>query len=227
MQQLLALGYVPWPLRKVLAYHQQRRPIPGRVFVVVFDDGYANVYHHAYPVLRRLGIPATILLATAYLDQDGPFPFDESACDAAGNRAPDDFRPLTTAQCREMYDDGLVDLGSHTHTHVDFRGHDELFRADLSRSLDVLRQSFGIERATFSFPFGFTSPALIEIARQLGLACGLTTEVDLVRPGDDPLQWSRLGATQLDSGLTLAAKLDGWYTALRKGWRRLRVGRAV
>lgn len=35
--------------------------------VVTFDDGYANNFHHALPVLQQFSVPATIFLATSYL----------------------------------------------------------------------------------------------------------------------------------------------------------------
>lgn len=65
---LLKRGYEPWPLRYALDHHRKGLPIPRKAFVITFDDGYANVYQHAFPVLKRLKAPATIFLATAYLD---------------------------------------------------------------------------------------------------------------------------------------------------------------
>lgn len=38
---------------------------PGRpVAAVTFDDGYADVYHHAFPLLKRKGIPAAVFVVT-------------------------------------------------------------------------------------------------------------------------------------------------------------------
>src|SRR5690606_32115478 len=35
--------------------------------VVTFDDGYRDVYRYAYPLLKRMGVPAIVYLPTAFI----------------------------------------------------------------------------------------------------------------------------------------------------------------
>lgn len=224
---LLARGFIAWPLRLVLESSQRGRQIPREVFVVTFDDGYENVYQHAWPVLRDLGIPATIFVSTSYLDSQQPFPFDNWSAKGSPAVSAESWRPLTTAQCRQMHASGLIELATHTHTHADFRNRPDELAIDLETSLEVLRERFGISNSTFAFPYGtrkdgFSGPVLSEACRKVGLLCSLTTEQELTFSGTDPFDWGRFEAESNDTSETLAAKLNGWYSLLRGAWRRMR-----
>lgn len=42
--------------------------LPARAAAISFDDGYADNYHHALPVLRHHRVPATFFVSTGFLD---------------------------------------------------------------------------------------------------------------------------------------------------------------
>lgn len=221
---LLQRGYEAWPLRYALDHHRKGLPIPRKAFVVTFDDGYANVFQQAFPVLSRYKVPATVFLATAYLDSEKPFPCDDWSVTGASDVPAEAWRPLTTDECRQMQASNLVELAAHTHTHQDFRNRPEALREDLLRNLAELRDRFGLDDATFAFPYGvkrlgFAGPPLNEVAREVGLLCSLTTEPELVRPTHDSFDWGRFNAEPYDTAASLAAKLQGWYETLRKAWK--------
>jgi peptidoglycan/xylan/chitin deacetylase (PgdA/CDA1 family) len=52
------------------------RPWPRRAAIVTFDDGYADNYTHAFPILKELHLPATIFLATGFLEHHRLFWWD-------------------------------------------------------------------------------------------------------------------------------------------------------
>jgi peptidoglycan/xylan/chitin deacetylase (PgdA/CDA1 family) len=63
------------PLREAID-RIRANDLPDRAVSVTFDDGYANNLHVAQPILQAYGVPATIFLATAYLESGDLFPYD-------------------------------------------------------------------------------------------------------------------------------------------------------
>lgn len=53
--------------------------LPSRPVVVTFDDGHADNYTNAFPILREFNVPATIFLTTDYIGGERTFWFDHVA----------------------------------------------------------------------------------------------------------------------------------------------------
>lgn len=51
--------------------------LPKRAVVLTFDDGYLDNLLYAKPILERFGIPATVFVATGYVDSHHEFWWDE------------------------------------------------------------------------------------------------------------------------------------------------------
>jgi peptidoglycan/xylan/chitin deacetylase (PgdA/CDA1 family) len=63
-----------YPMRlKALDQMLQRKNLGRCGIVVTFDDGYADNLHHAKPLLERYDIPATVFVATGYIDSKSGF----------------------------------------------------------------------------------------------------------------------------------------------------------
>jgi peptidoglycan/xylan/chitin deacetylase (PgdA/CDA1 family) len=213
---LLADGFTFRPLGEVLHLGSTGQTVPVRTAVLTFDDGYENFVGHAWPVLSELCVPATVFVATSYVDSRDPFPFDPWGQRHHRCTSPDTWRPLTWEQCAELERSDLVEVGSHSHTHRNFRGRPAELHADLAASLRTLEERLGPGPRPFSFPFGsargtFADEALVAAARDCGVTCALTTDIALADPGTSPLTWGRLEVSQADDSNTVRAKLNGWY----------------
>jgi peptidoglycan/xylan/chitin deacetylase (PgdA/CDA1 family) len=66
--RFLARAYTPVPLATVVDALGRGVEPPGGTVVVTLDDGYADNYDHAFPVLRDTGVPATVYVATEAVD---------------------------------------------------------------------------------------------------------------------------------------------------------------
>jgi peptidoglycan/xylan/chitin deacetylase (PgdA/CDA1 family) len=53
--------------------------LPANAVAITFDDGYRDNLVNAKPVLAKYGVPATVFLATGYVDSTSPFWWDELA----------------------------------------------------------------------------------------------------------------------------------------------------
>jgi peptidoglycan/xylan/chitin deacetylase (PgdA/CDA1 family) len=74
--EVLRSRYAPMPLEELARRSRQGRA-PRRAVAVTFDDGYADNLHEAEPILRELGIPATVFVATGHVGTDREFWWDE------------------------------------------------------------------------------------------------------------------------------------------------------
>lgn len=227
LQGLLSSGYQAWSLSQLLDAFRSETEIPNNVFVVTFDDGYANNHSYALPILQELNVPATIFLATGYLDSTEPFPFDDWPHKGSSEVHPDTWRALTLPECHELLASGLIEFGSHTHTHEDFRNRPDEYRENVRTSIEFMQREFGIERPTLSLPYGiidegFAGPDFFYTAAEERAICCLTTEEELLSPDSSGFGWGRFIAEQHDTASTLAVKLDGWRDTARDQWRRLR-----
>ena len=64
------------PLAEFARRHREQC-LPSDAVAITFDDGYACNAHVAAPVLKRLGLPATIFLPAEIIEQGRPFWWDE------------------------------------------------------------------------------------------------------------------------------------------------------
>ena len=56
------------PLSEVVAAMRGDEVLAPNTAVVTFDDGYRSVYHRAFPILQRFGVPASVFLTTQFVD---------------------------------------------------------------------------------------------------------------------------------------------------------------
>lgn len=112
---------------------------PRPLVAVTFDDGTADFAEVALPVLTHYRMPVTLYVSTAFVDEGRPFP--------------DDGRPLSWAALHDACSTGIVDVGSHTHTHALLdRLPPDVVTSELDRSIALLGDRLGIPVRDFAYP---------------------------------------------------------------------------
>ena len=64
----LARNYHVISMLQLLNEVENEIPLPKRAVLITFDDAYADFAETAWPILKRLGLPATLFVPTAYPD---------------------------------------------------------------------------------------------------------------------------------------------------------------
>lgn len=65
----LTTHYQVRPLAQLAAALRAGQPLPSRAVALTIDDGYREVWDIAWPLLRRLRIPATVFVVTGFADR--------------------------------------------------------------------------------------------------------------------------------------------------------------
>lgn len=75
---------------ELLEVRRGQMELPRRAVVMTFDDGYRDFQEHAWPALRRHGVPATLFVPTDYPDAQRAFWWDRlyAAFTTTGRRTP-------------------------------------------------------------------------------------------------------------------------------------------
>ena len=66
--QYLARHYRVLSAQEVVGKLNAGQEIPSRAVLITFDDGYRDFAEQAWPIMRRLNLPVTVFIATAYPD---------------------------------------------------------------------------------------------------------------------------------------------------------------
>jgi peptidoglycan/xylan/chitin deacetylase (PgdA/CDA1 family) len=113
-------------------------PSDDRV-VITFDDGTADFADHVVPVLVEHQVPATLYVATDFVDRGVPFPANGT--------------PLSWSALSECAATGLVTVGSHTHQHalLDRLPEGEA-EVELDRSIELIEDRVGTAVRHFAYP---------------------------------------------------------------------------
>jgi len=139
----------------------------GRIAVLTFDDGYADNFTNALPILEKYNVPATLFIITNDIGKKSVVWAE------AGEDLPADI--LSWEMARELGRRGW-EIGSHAHEHIHFDLHNEPKQAEAVRnSIEEIEKNLGVVPISFAYPYGGYTAETKSILRLQGIRYAVTT----------------------------------------------------
>jgi peptidoglycan/xylan/chitin deacetylase (PgdA/CDA1 family) len=203
--RLLAAGYEGATFSQVA-----RGDAPRRALAVTFDDGYRSNLELGLPVLRELGLPATVFVPTAHVGSERPMSWPGIE-QWVGTEHEGELIPLSWGELRELQGHGW-EVGSHTVTHPHLPAlDDESLARELSVSKADCERELGTACATLAYPYGDHDDRVATAASEAGYQAAAM----LAMGPESAFRWPRVGVYPPDSRTRFAVKTSPAVRALR------------
>ncbi len=174
---LRAAGYETVRMDALASCMRGAGPCPLRAVALTFDDGYADAFTTALPILRRHGFVATFYIVSGFVGQPGYMGWEEILA---------------------LRDAGM-EIGAHSISHPDLTGLGlEELRAQVGQSGALIAAQIGQPVVSFCYPGGRFSDTVVAVTREAGYTSATTTIQD--GPQSDPFTLPRL---RISGDLTL------------------------
>jgi peptidoglycan/xylan/chitin deacetylase (PgdA/CDA1 family) len=234
----LKAHYTVVPLGDIVDRLGAVRPVRG-LAAITFDDAYAGAFSFAWPLLRDLGLPATMFVVAGAPSNRPAFWWDHPdvartnsngarsrrllslrgdstlvlADAGAGSAAdlPATHLPADWSTIRNAAAEGL-DIGAHTVTHRTLTTLDDPELAmEVATSSDIIRDLAGVRSGFFSYPYGIWDARVRDAVRRAGYRAAVTLDFGLNRLGTDPCELRRINVPASISNSAFA----GWAAGIR------------
>jgi peptidoglycan/xylan/chitin deacetylase (PgdA/CDA1 family) len=190
-------------LDEFLAAMHEQRELPDYSVVLTFEDGQRNFLTVAAPHLKRLGMLATTFVITGYTS---------AAVTPSLNhkwQPADDQTFLSWPDVAELAQDGIT-FGSHTCTHPRLP---ELSVTEAEKELVDSREALSARvpqtQFALSYPYGQVSDEIMQLAREAGYSCAMTTMAGVNNRQSDLFALRRIVIAGDDDLPTFAARVAG------------------
>lgn len=162
-------------MEDIIEYVEGHKILPDNSVLITFDDGTADFYSNAFPILEYLKIPVILYIATGYIGEYMP--------SLSHNWK---YKMLGWGEIKKISQCEYIEIGAHSVTHPRFNliSNDEI-RYEVTKSKEILEKQIGKPVIHFSYPKGYTNHEIIEIIKSLGYKTAVTSDDGYVKPEDN------------------------------------------
>jgi peptidoglycan/xylan/chitin deacetylase (PgdA/CDA1 family) len=208
MYYLWQKGFHTISLDDLATHLLEHTPLPEKPIIITFDDGYEDFFHHAYPILRRFNLTATVFLVSSLVGQTNLW--DQKIGEPVR-------KLLKWEQIKELGGHG-ISFGSHTCSHPDLTQlTPDHVRREIADSRTTIAQKIGKPVTFFSYPYGEWNETIRQMVIESGYigACSITPkDQSLLR--DDIYALSRITVCGDEGMLGFRLELLRHCTARRR-----------
>ncbi len=177
-------AYTPVTVTQLVqALSQESFALPEKPVVITFDDGFADFYTEALPVLLQYSFVATLYIVTAFINETSRWLQKE------GEAA----RPMLTWDQITSISAAGIECGGHTHTHPEL---DTLSisnaREEIAQCKRLLEHHLGHEILSFAYPFGYHTTDIKQLVKDAGYTSACAVKYEMSSEATDPFALSRL-----------------------------------
>lgn len=154
-------GYTPILFKDLYNFWDKNVALPPNPMIITFDDGYANNYQNAFPVLSEFGFRATLFVVVQTVGWDNKW-HDP----ASETRVP----MVSWTQIKELKEAGW-EIGSHTMNHPRLPKIEEKDAiVEIEKSRRIIEEFLGEKPDTFAYPYGAgeDEPRIRDLVRKAG-----------------------------------------------------------
>lgn len=206
--------FVPITLEQTIKFIKGEFKINNDGFVITFDDGWADNFFYAYPILKKYNIPATIFIPTNFIADKRIEKFDyfkaknmnEAMAEIKQKGYSPDF--LTWEEINQMK--SLIQIESHGHNHLHHpKNSPENIKNDLEKSIEIIFKKTGRKPKYLAWPYGEYDEKTIKIAAEINFEACLTTKIGTIKKGDNLMALKRFPPPRRKKIFTLCLKRKG------------------